>query len=97
MPKGYWIIRIDVTQPDAFMAYANNTGPVLQKYGAKFLVRAGKFRSVEGDNRTRNTLIEFPSYQAALDCWESEEYQALKKIREGACLFDLVVIEGISE
>ena len=95
MPKGYWILSIEVTQQEPFMAYASQTGPTLQKYGGRFLVRAGNFQSVEGQARSRNTIIEFPSYQAALDCWNSTEYQALAKIREGACEIDLVVVEGI--
>ena len=95
MAKGYWILGIDVTQPEPFMAYASQTSPTLQKYGGQFLVRAGTFQCVEGKARSRNTIIEFPSYQAALDCWNSAEYQALAKLREGACEIDLVVIEGV--
>jgi uncharacterized protein (DUF1330 family) len=38
--------------------------------------------------------MEFPSYEAALACYRSPEYQAAKALREGKAEVDLVVIEG---
>ena len=64
------------------------------KYGARFLVRAGRFENPEGSSRARNVVIEFPSYQAALDCWSSPEYQQAMKLRLPVSTIDLVIIEG---
>ena len=94
MKKGYWLIRVDVIQPEIFLDYASKTGPALDAYGGKFLVRAGRSESVEGDARSRNSVIEFPSYQAALDCYQSPQYQALVQLRTSACEMDILVIEG---
>jgi len=94
MPKGYWIARIDVTDPERYKAYiAANTQP-FKKYGARFLVRAGRFENPEDSSRTRNVVIEFPSYQAALDCWRSPEYQEAIKLRQPVSTGDLIIIEG---
>ena len=41
-------------------------------------------------------MIEFPSYQAALDCWASTEYQAARAKQRGGADMDLVIIEGYS-
>jgi uncharacterized protein (DUF1330 family) len=57
-------------------------------------VRGGQFSNPEGEARSRNVLIEFPSYQAALDCWHSPGYQAAIALRKHASVIDLVVIEG---
>jgi len=65
-----------------------------QKYGARFLVRGGQFENPEGESRSRNVVLEFPSYQAALDCWHSPQYQAAIKLREAVATIDLVIIEG---
>lgn len=94
MPKGYWIVRIDVTDPEPFKAYAAANADALKKYGARFLARAGQYEVPEGTTRTRNTIVEFPSYQAALDCWHSPEYQAALKFRLPASVIDLVIVEG---
>ena len=94
MPKGYWIVRVDVTDQEQFKKYAATNAEALKKYGARFLVRAGSFTIPEGTTRARNTVIEFPSYQSALDCWNSSEYQAAVKLRLPASTIDLVIIEG---
>jgi uncharacterized protein (DUF1330 family) len=46
MSKGYWIIRVDITEPEAFKAYASSNAEALKKFGAKFLVRAGTFSAL---------------------------------------------------
>ena len=94
MTKGYWIARVDVTDPEKYKAYVAANSEPFEKYGAHFLVRAGRFENPEGSSRTRNVVIEFPSYQAALDCWKSPEYQAAIKLRMPASTIDLVIIEG---
>ena len=94
MPKGYWIVRADVTDMEQFKKYAAANGEALRKYGARFLARAGQFTLVEGTTRARNTIVEFPSYQAALDCWHSSEYQAALEHRLSASQLDLVIVEG---
>jgi uncharacterized protein (DUF1330 family) len=95
MKKGYWLIRVDIIQSDIFAEYASKTGPVLAAYGGNFLVRAGRSESLEGNARSRNSVIEFPSYQEALDCYHSASYQALVQLRTGACDMDILVIEGM--
>ena len=94
MQKGYWIVRVDIADQEKYQAYTSaNAGP-LGKYGARFLVRAGRFENPEGGSRTRNAVIEFPSYQAALDCWKSPEYQEVLKLRQPWSTIDLIIIEG---
>ena len=63
MAKGYWIARIDVSDPEAYKSYVTNATPAYQKYGAKFLVRGGKCEALEGPGRGRNVVIEFASLE----------------------------------
>ena len=94
MPKGYWIGRVDVSDPERYKDYvAANAGP-FAKYGARFLVRGGAFEAVEGQARSRNVVIEFPSYEAVLACYRSPEYAAAMAHRLGASEAEIVVIEG---
>lgn len=94
MAKGYWIGRVDVTDPEKYKDYVGANAEPLRKFGARFLVRAGRFENPEGSCRSRNVVIEFPSYQAALDCWNSPEYQEAIKLRLPVSTIDLVIIEG---
>lgn len=94
MAKGYWIARVDVTDAEAYKTYvAANTEPIAA-HGGRFVVRSGRFENVEGGSRSRNVVIEFPTYQAALDCWKSPAYQAAIALRAPVATADLVVIEG---
>jgi uncharacterized protein (DUF1330 family) len=94
MPKGYWLARVDVTDPERYKAYIAANAQPLKKYGARFLVRSGRFECPEGSTRSRNVVIEFPSYQAALDCYKSPEYQEAIGLRQSVSTGDIVIIEG---
>ena len=94
MPKGYWVVRVDVADQEKYKAYIAANAVPFQKYGARFLVRAGRFENPEGTSRSRNAVIEFPTYQAALDCWKSPEYQAALKLRQPVSTADLIIIDG---
>jgi uncharacterized protein (DUF1330 family) len=94
MAKGYWIARLDVSDDEAYKPYADANPPIFRKYGGRYVVRAGQFESMEGDNRTRHVVIEFPDYAAALACYRSPEYQENIKRRQPCSIADLVVVEG---
>lgn len=94
MPKGYWVVRIDVSDPERYKAYVTANAEPFRKYGARFLVRGGKFENPEGSSRSRNVVLEFPSYQAALDCYRSPEYRAAIALRQPVSAGDVVIIEG---
>ena len=46
------------------------------KYGAKFIVRGGRFEAPEGTPRARNVVLEFKDYDTAVACYHSAEYAA---------------------
>ena len=94
MPKGYWIVRGNVTDPEAYKAYVAANAEAFRKFGARFLARAGKSEVVEGEGRSRNVVIEFKDYATALACYHSSEYASAKALRMGAASIDIVVIEG---
>ncbi len=94
MPKGYWIVRVDIADPDRYKAYVAANAKPLAAYGARFLVRAGRFENPEGTSRVRNAVIEFPTYEAAVDCWKSPGYQEALKLRQPVSTADLIIIEG---
>ena len=94
MAKGYWIVRVDIDDPEQYKKYIAANAAPLNKHGAKFLVRGGPYETVEGGSRTRNAVIEFKDYATALACYRSPEYQAAVKLREPVSTADIVIIEG---
>jgi uncharacterized protein (DUF1330 family) len=92
--KGYWIVHLDVSDPEGYKPYIAANQKAFGMFGARYLVRAGRGEVMEGRQRSRTVVLEFPSYEAALACYHSPEYQAAKALRQGKAEADLVVIEG---
>jgi len=92
--KGYWIGHVDVTDAEGYKAYTEADMTPFGKFGGRFLVRGGAREVPEGKVRGRTVVLEFPSYDAALSCYRSPDYQAAKKLRDGKAEFDLVIVEG---
>jgi len=94
MAKGYWIGRVDVHNEEGYKAYAAANPAIFKKFGGRYVVRGGKYNGVEGECRSRNVVIEFPDYEAALACYRSPEYQANIKVRQPHSIAELIVVEG---
>jgi uncharacterized protein (DUF1330 family) len=92
--KGYWIGHVDVHDPEGYKPYQAANGAAFSKFGGRFLVRGGAREVVEGKVRGRTVVLEFPSYQAALACYRSPEYQAAAALRKGKADLDMFIIEG---
>ena len=96
MPKGYWIVHITATDPENYPKYLEAALIPLDRHGARFLVRGGSCMSPEGPARERHVVIEFESYDTALTCYNSSEYQAAAKLRQACADSDIVIVEGHS-
>jgi uncharacterized protein (DUF1330 family) len=94
MAKGYWIGRVDVHDEEGYKPYAAANPGIFKKFGAKFVVRAGKYEGLEGTSRSRNVVIEFPDYATALACYNSPEYQENIKRRLPYATAEVVIVEG---
>ena len=92
--KGYWLGQVDVTDPEGYKAYVVANAVPFGKFGARFLVRGGRCEWMEGRGRARTVVMEFPSYEAALACYRSDDYQAALALRKGKAEVDLVIIEA---
>jgi uncharacterized protein (DUF1330 family) len=93
-PKGYWLVQVDIADQEAYKQYMEANAEPLREFGARFLVRSGRHQTVEGTARARLVVLEFPSYQTALDCWRSPKYQRAIALRRPVSVADVAVIEG---
>lgn len=94
MPKGYWIANNIVHDAESYEHYRSANGPVFARHGARFLVRGGAQRAAEGDVFPRSVVLEFPSYAAALACYDDPDYQAAKGLRDPVSDTRLIIVEG---
>ena len=94
MAKGYWIGRVTVVDSAAYDEYRRRNAVAFAKFGGKFIVRGGASQCVFGSSRPHNVVLEFPTYQAALACYQSPEYQDASQFLKKGCEVDLVIAEG---
>lgn len=97
MPKALWIAHVKVTDTESYMKYAEIATRVIPEFGGRFTVRNGTYEQLEGNDRARNVVAEFPSLQAAHDCYHSDGYQEALSFARGASERDLVIVECLDE
>lgn len=94
MTKAYWVAMADVSDPEGYKDYIAANRPALRAFGGRFLTRGGPAEVPEGAVRSRVVVIEFPSLQAATDCYHSPEYAAAMALRAGRSIMDLAIVDG---
>lgn len=94
MPKGYWIAHVDVRDAGGYEEYRKRNARPFAKFGAKFLVRNGDHQVAEVSLKSRHVVIEFETYEKALACYHSPEYQEAITYRAPVSSGDLVIIQG---
>ena len=92
--KGYWISRFDITDEAIFPEYGKRALPAIAKYNGRLLARGGRATALEGRDYARNIIIEFDSYEQALACYESPEYQESLPYAQRASDRELFIVEG---
>ena len=84
-----------VTDRKRLEDYWANVAPAFEGFEAKPLVAYAPFEILEGDGGVRGVvLFEFPSMEEARRWYTSPAYREVKKRREGAANFDLILVEG---
>jgi uncharacterized protein (DUF1330 family) len=93
--KGYWVVSITVTDEAPYKSYVAANAAIFERWGGRFVVRGGKYETVQGTAGTRQVVLEFASYETALACYRSAEYQqALQLLLAGATIQQMVIVEG---
>lgn len=92
----YIVVEVEIKNPIEYEGYKKLSGPSVEAFGGKFIVRGGKTESLEGDwNPERFVIIEFPSVERAKEWWNSELYSKAKVIRYKNAESKMLVVEGI--
>lgn len=97
-PEAYMIIEAKLKQSELgrFGIYATKVPSLVEKYGGEYIVLGGKHEPLEGEwGETRIVMHKWPNAESAKQFWNSEEYQELKKVREGTGDFRIMLVEGL--
>lgn len=97
-PKGYVVGEVQISDTTTYQTYAARTTPILEKFGGRYLVRAGQTVSLEGAPPAgRVVIIEFPSLVAARAFQDSPEYKAIADIRHRSSTGRAFIVEGVAQ
>lgn len=90
---GLWISHVDITDPEGYAEYAKGSGEVIPSHGGVFIARGGRYQQLEGEERPRNVVIRFPTFEEAIECYHSPEYQAIVGMAQAAADRNIVIVE----
>ncbi len=88
-----WIAHVDVTDPEGYGDYIKVASECIPEHGGVFIARGGRYSQMEGKDHPRNVVARFPTYEAALACYNSEKYQAVVPTAIGSSDRSVVIVE----
>ena len=92
----YCIVYEHIDDPQMFETYRSQVMPTIDAFGGKFLVRGGKFTTLEGEMPfDRIAMLEFPDRKTAEAWYHSPEYQRILPYRLKATRRQFIVVDGI--
>ncbi len=97
MKKGYWIsLYIKVENQENLKKYSEAVIPIIKSFGGVPIIRGGKYQTYNGEDFIRTVVWEFPSYEKAIECHDSAEYQAGWGLAKDTTIRHMQVIEGFN-
>ena len=95
--KSYWIsLYLKVENQENLKKYAEVVTPIIKSFGGVPLVRGGKNKVFDGDSFLRTVIWEFPSYDKAMECHNSNEYQSGWNLAKDTTKRHMQIVEGFS-
>jgi uncharacterized protein (DUF1330 family) len=95
--KGYWIaLYKKIKNQDNLKSYGAKVTPVIKSFGGKPLVRGGKYQNFEGEDFPRTVIWEFPTFDKAIECHQSREYQDGWNLAKDTTERNLQIVEGFN-
>lgn len=74
---GMWIVHADVSNAERYAEYAAEASGITSRFGSEYIARGGRYVHKEGKEFRRHALVRYPSFERAVEAYESPEYQTL--------------------
>ena len=95
--KGYWVaLYKKISNTENLKKYATEVTPIIKSFGGRPLVRGGKYECLDGEDFSRTVIWEFPSYESAIECHDSKEYQKGWALAKDSTERNLQIIQGFN-
>jgi uncharacterized protein (DUF1330 family) len=92
----YWVARSRIIDAVAYKKYTDLVPQIIAQFGGKVLARGGRFQIMEGpDKFHRFVVIEFPTFEQGVACFDSPEYKHAAAFRRGgAGEVETIMVDG---
>lgn len=91
----YIFVNVTISDLAKFRAYGAANAALVSKLGGKYLVLGSEGQTLEGAPLIGKKVIsEWPSRETALAYWHSPEYAEIRKLREGICVAQVMLLDG---
>ena len=92
----YWLARARIDDPVQYKKYTDLVPAIIKQYGGTVLARGGRYQIMEGpETFHRFVVIEFPTLEQGVKCFQSPEYQAAASFRRnGGGVVENVIVES---
>ena len=78
-----------------YKEYLRLDGLVFEEFDMNPIVRGGRFLAPEGPAKSRHVVLEFESFDKAVECYKSPGYQEAVKHRLAASDNEIIIVEGV--
>ncbi len=95
--KCYMIVFGAFTDFERFMSgYQQVVGPMVERFGGRYVLMGAGMQVLEGawSDGGGTAISEWPDRATALRFWNSPEYAAAKRLREGTGRFQVVLVDA---
>ena len=78
----YWLARARINDPVEYRKYTDRVPAILARFNGRVLARGGRYQVLEGPEKfNRFVVIEFPTLEQGVACFNSREYQEAAAFR----------------
>ena len=90
---GMWVVHVDVRDDAEYSEYIKGSSQVVKAHDGEFIARGGRYQQKEGREYPRNVLVRFPTYERAVEAYESKEYQAIVEMAKESSERSFTILE----
>jgi uncharacterized protein (DUF1330 family) len=94
--KYYCVAELDITDQSWVPSYVQNVTKLVEQHGGRYLARTSNIEKLEGERKTPQIflIVEFPSRDAAMAFYESDEYKPYRQNRINGAKNEFVLVAG---
>jgi uncharacterized protein (DUF1330 family) len=94
--KYYSVAELDITDRSWVPAYIKNVTKLVEQHGGRYLARTSNIEKIEGERKAPQVflIIEWPSRDAAVTFYESDEYRPYRQSRREGARNEFTLVAG---